>query len=330
MIKTILITGGIGYVGANISVELLQNNFEVIIINRGIDPKKLAEIETLTNKKPLFYDFDLQDKTKLDQVFHDNKIDAVIHLASLKAVGESVENPLTYYQNNLISTMNLLEVMIKHNCKQIIFASSATVYGLPQYLPIDEKHSLSALNPYGQTKIIQEDILRDVFESDKTWKIAALRYANPVGAHQSGLLAEVVKGVPPNLFPRIVYGIKNSAELTIFGDDYDTRDGTSVRDYVHVSDLALAHLKVLQNMEKSSGGFEVYNLGTGTGFSILEVIKEFERQGLKVPYKTVTRRVGDAPEVYLDPSKANKELNWQAQKTLSEMVADSWRPFENK
>lgn len=323
----ILVTGGLGFIGSHTCVELLNENYEVVIIdnlsNSSIDV--LDKIEEITSKRPIFYEIDACNKEQLEKVFKENKIDAVIHFAGYKAVGESVSEPLKYYRNNLESTITLLEVMKEHSCHNFVFSSSATVYGSPKELPIKENFPLSTTNPYGTTKLMIEQILADVSKSDKEMSIIVLRYFNPIGAHKSGLLGENPKGIPNNLMPYIVRVATKELEiLSVFGNDYNTKDGTGVRDYIHVVDLAKGHLKAL---EKSTNfkGIEYYNLGTGTGYSVLDLVNTFEKvNNIEVPYKIVERRPGDIDACYADPAKAYKELGFKAELDIEDMCRDSY------
>ena len=328
----ILITGGAGYIGSHTAVELLKNGEELVIVDNfsNSSPEVLEKIKKITGKDFKFYELDLLDEEKLDSVFKENKIEAVIHFAGLKAVGESVEKPIEYYHNNITGTLILLKTMKKYNCKKIVFSSSATVYGNPQKLPIAEDSPLSTTNPYGSTKLMIEQILQDVAVADKDFCIAILRYFNPIGAHESGLIGEVPNGIPNNLMPYIMKVAKGEyKELTIFGDDYPTKDGTGVRDYIHVVDLSKGHLKALDKIRKEAG-VKIYNLGTGNGYSVLELVKNFEKvNNVKVNYKIGPRRPGDIPACYADPRKAEKELGWKAEKGIEEMLKDSWN-FVNK
>ena len=288
----ILVTGGCGYIGSHTVCELLDNNYEVIIIDNLCNSKKsvIDKIKEITKKEVKFYEFDLSDKQSLEKVFVENKIDAVIHFAGLKAVGESVEKPLMYYRNNLDSTMTLLEVMNKFDCKKLVFSSSATVYGLPKTLPIKENFPLKTTNPYGTTKLMIEKILNDLYISDSNWSIAILRYFNPIGAHESGLLGENPNGIPNNLMPYIIkVATKELPYLNVFGNDYNTKDGTGVRDYIHVVDLAKGHLCAIDKVVKETG-IDFYNLGTGIGYSVLDLVKTFEKvNNIKLDYKIVDR-----------------------------------------
>ena len=324
----ILVTGGMGYIGSHTVVELLENNYEVVIVDNLVNSKVdvLDKIETITGIRPKFYQYDLCDKDLVRQIFSENKIDVVIHFAGLKAVGESCEKPILYYQNNLISTLNLLEVMKEFNCKKIVFSSSATVYGSPKVLPIKEDFPLSTTNPYGSTKLFIEYILKDLYKSDPNWSIAILRYFNPIGAHPSYLLGENPNGIPNNLMPYIVkVANKELDHLNIFGNDYDTKDGTGVRDYIHVVDLARGHIKALEKV-LSTNKVDCYNLGTGTGYSVLEMVELFKKVNqVDVPYEIVERRSGDIAECYADPTYAKEELGFSCTKTLEDMVRDSYQ-----
>lgn len=324
----VLVTGGMGYIGSHTVVELLENNYEVIIVDNLVNSKidVLDKIEKITGKRPKFYQYDLCNYENLESTFKENKIDVVIHFAGLKAVGESCEKPLLYYQNNLVSTMNLLEIMGKYNCKRIVFSSSATVYGSPKSLPIKEDFPLSTTNPYGSTKLFIEYILKDLYKSDPTWSIAILRYFNPIGAHESYLLGENPNGIPNNLMPYIMkVATKELDHLNIFGDDYNTKDGTGVRDYIHVVDLAKGHIKAVEKV-LSENKIDCYNLGTGTGYSVLEMVNLFKKvNDVDVPYQIVERRSGDIAECYADPTYAKKELGFIAEKSLEDMVRDSYQ-----
>lgn len=331
--KTILLTGGTGYIGSHIAVELLNKGYHVVIVDNLMSSKAvvLGKIKKITgkNKELTFYNYDVRDKPQLEKVFTKHKIDAVIHLAGLKAVGESVEKPLLYFTNNLISTLYLAETMEKFGVHNIVFSSSATVYGMPHYLPLDELHPLSVLNPYGRTKLQLEEILEDVTKSDPKWRVISLRYFNPSGAHSSGLIGEDPQGIPNNLMPYILQIVVGKREkLRVFGGDYDTskKDGTGVRDYIHVVDLAQAHLATLHKLENDEkfAGYKYYNIGTGTGYSVLEILNAVsEAAGKKIPYEIVDRRPGDAGEVFADPSLADKELHWKAKLGIKDMARDS-------
>ena len=324
----VLVTGGMGYIGSHTVVELLENNYEVIIVDNLVNSKidVLDKIEKITGKRPTFYQYDLCNYQDLENIFKENKIDVVIHFAGLKAVGESCEKPLLYYQNNLISTMNLLDIMAKYNCKRLVFSSSATVYGKPKSLPIQEDFPLSTTNPYGSTKLFIEYMLKDLYKADPTWSIAILRYFNPIGAHQSYLLGENPNGIPNNLMPYIVkVATKELDHLNIFGNDYDTKDGTGVRDYIHVVDLAKGHIKAVEKV-LTTNKVDCYNLGTGVGYSVLEMVELFKKVNkVDVPYKIVERRSGDISSCYADPTYAIKELGFKAEKTLEDMVRDSYQ-----
>ncbi|WP_304942837.1 UDP-glucose 4-epimerase GalE, partial [Vallitalea guaymasensis] len=324
----ILVTGGAGYIGSHTVVQLLEEGYGVIIVDNfsNSKPESLKRIKEITGKDFKFYEVDLLDREALDKVFVDNEIDAVIHFAGLKAVGESVSIPMKYYHNNITGTLVLCELMKKHNVKNMVFSSSATVYGMNNVSPLTEDLPLSTTNPYGSTKLMIEQILRDIYVSDNTWSIALLRYFNPIGAHISGRIGEDPNGIPNNLMPYITQvAIGKREELSVFGNDYDTHDGTGVRDYIHVVDLASGHLKAV-NKVMGMKGIEAYNLGTGTGYSVLDVINNFEKAtDVKVPYKIIERRPGDIGTCYADASKAYKELGWKAEKNLEDMCRDSWR-----
>lgn len=323
----VLVTGGLGFIGSHTCVELLNANYDVVIVdnlsNSSIDA--LEKIEEITSKKPKFYEYDVCDKEKIEEIFKKNKIDAVIHFAGYKAVGESVSEPLKYYRNNLDSTLTLLEVMKEYSCHNFVFSSSATVYGTPKELPIKEDFPLSTTNPYGTTKLMIERILQDVSKADKDLSIIVLRYFNPIGAHKTGLLGEKPNGIPNNLMPYIVrVADKELPILSVFGDDYDTPDGTGVRDYIHVVDLAKGHLKALEKVVNFKG-IDYYNLGTGNGYSVLDLVKAFEKvNNVKVPYKIVERRPGDIAACYADPTKAYEELGFKAEYGIEDMCKDSY------
>lgn len=324
----ILVTGGAGYIGSNTCVELLQADHEVVVIDNFLNssPKSLERVEKITGKKVELHKLDLLDEQKLMDLFEQEKFDAVIHFAGLKAVGESVAKPLYYYKNNITGSVNLFEAMQKHGVKTIIFSSSATVYGDPESVPVKEDAPIHATNPYGRTKVMIEQILQDLYVSDNTWNITLLRYFNPVGAHPSGLIGEDPNGIPNNLFPFISQvAVGKREKLSVYGNDYPTKDGTGVRDYIHVVDLSIGHLRALEAYTGKTGCRPV-NLGAGKGYSVLEVIVAFEKaSGKKIPYEIVARRPGDVATVYADPSKANAELNWHTTKSLDEMCADSWK-----
>jgi UDP-glucose 4-epimerase len=323
----ILVTGGTGYIGSHTVVELLNNNYEVVVIDNFSNSKKdvIEKIKTITKKDFKFYEGDVCDKQILNKIFSENQINAVIHFAGYKAVGESVKKPLMYYRNNIDSTLSLLEVMNEYNCKKIAFSSSATVYGKPNSLPIKEDFPLSTTNPYGTTKLMIEGILRDLYKSDNTWSIAILRYFNPIGAHPSGLLGENPNDIPNNLMPYIVKVANKELEcLNIFGNDYNTIDGTGVRDYIHVVDLANGHIKAIEKILKENI-CDAYNLGTGKGYSVLELVNAFSKvNNIDVKYKITDRRPGDIDACYADTSYALKELNFKTTKTIEEMCKDSY------
>ena len=326
--KRILVTGGAGYIGSHTCLELLESGYDVTVVDNlaNSSEESLRRVQQLTGRRLEFHAIDLCHKAALTEVFDRTPVDAVIHFAGLKAVGESVALPLSYYQNNLTSTMNLCEVMESFNVRNLIFSSSATVYGDPHTVPIKENFPVQPTNPYGRTKLMIEDILKDIYRANNSWRIVLLRYFNPVGAHKSGQIGEDPSGIPNNLFPFISrVAVGNLAELSVFGGDYDTPDGTGVRDYIHVVDLARGHLKALDKLQSDPGVF-TYNLGTGAGYSVLEVVKAFEKaSGKKIPYKITDRRPGDIATCYADPSFANSELNWRAEQNLADMCADAWR-----
>lgn len=325
---TILVTGGAGYIGSHTCVELLNAGWDIVVVDNfsNSKPEVLERIREITGKDFKFYEVDLLDKAGLERAFSENEVDAVIHFAGLKAVGESVQIPLRYYHNNVTGTLMLCEVMQAHHVKRLVFSSSATVYGVPRSLPITEDAPLGATNPYGRTKLMIEEILRDLYVSDQEWSVALLRYFNPIGAHPSGRIGEDPNGIPNNLMPYITQvAVGKLTELKVFGDDYPTSDGTGIRDYIHVVDLALGHLKALEKVMASTG-VDAYNLGTGRGYSVLEVVKAFEKaSGKKIPYTIVERRPGDVPALYADPTKAEKVLGWRAERGIDEMCQDSWR-----
>lgn len=326
--KTILVTGGLGYIGSHTCVELLKSDYEVIVIDNLNNSKEEVKqrIEKITNKKMKFYYGDVRNKVLLETIFNDNCIDAVIHFAGLKSVGESNYQPLNYYDNNLGSTIALLEIMGKYNIKNIVFSSSATVYGDSAKVPIKENYEIGKGNcPYARTKIIIETIFNDLYNSDNDWNIIILRYFNPIGAHPSGLIGENPNGIPNNLMPYIAQVASGKQEyLKIYGNDYETKDGTGIRDYIHVCDLANGHVSAIINILKKSG-LKIYNLGTGIGYSVFDVVHAFEKaSGKTINYKIVGRRKGDIAISYTDPSKAYKELNFKATKTLEDMCKDQW------
>ncbi|HEL2411721.1 UDP-glucose 4-epimerase GalE [Streptococcus suis] len=324
---SILVTGGAGYIGSHTVVELLKLGKEVVIVDNLSNSSILVldRIETITGKRPTFYKLDVADKEALRQVFENENIEAAIHFAGYKAVGESVAKPIMYYENNIMSTLALVEVMTEFSVKKIVFSSSATVYGLNNPSPLVETMPTSATNPYGYTKVMLEQILRDVEVADKEWSIALLRYFNPIGAHESGLIGEDPAGIPNNLMPFIAQvAVGKREELSVFGNDYDTVDGTGVRDYIHVIDLALGHIKALEKIS-TTAGVHTYNLGSGQGTSVLELVQAFEKvNGVPIPYKIVDRRPGDVATCYANADKALAELNWKTEKTIEDMCRDTW------
>lgn len=330
----VLVTGGAGFIGSHTAVELLNAGKEIVILDNfsNSKPQSLEAIKKITGKDFKFYEMDYLDREKLEKVFEENEIDSVLNFAGFKAVGESVEKPIEYYTNNISGALVLLDTMRKYGAKKFVFSSSATVYGEPERIPITEDCKTGGTtNPYGTSKLFIEQILKDIYNSDNTWDIAILRYFNPVGAHESGLIGEEPQGIPNNLMPyvaRVAAG--KLKELSVFGNDYDTPDGTGVRDYIHVVDLAKGHIKALEKLEKEGKGLYIYNLGTGKGYSVLDMVKAFEKStGKKVAYKIAPRRAGDIATCYSDPTKAKEELGWEAIKTLDEMCKDSWN-FINK
>ena len=329
----VLLPGGAGYIGSHTAIELLNDGQEIVIIDdfSNSKPDVLDKIKQITGKEFKFYEMDYADREKLEKVFEENKIDAVINFAGYKAVGESVEKPIEYYENNVGGALVLLDTMKKYGCKKFIFSSSATVYGDPEIIPITEQCKTGGTtNPYGTTKLFIEQILKDLYKSDNTWDICILRYFNPVGAHESGLIGEEPQGIPNNLMPyvvRVAAGIL--PQLSVFGNDYNTPDGTGVRDYIHVVDLAKGHVCALKKLEKEEKGLYIYNLGTGTGYSVLDMVKAFEKSTVKkVPYKIAPRRAGDIATCYANPEKAQQEIGWTAEKTLEDMCKDSWNYIE--
>ena len=323
----ILVTGGAGFIGSHTCVELLNEGYNVIIVDNfsNSKPDVIGRIERITNKRIKLYEMDICNKEELKKIFKENKISAVIHFAGYKAVGESVEKPLKYYRNNIDSTLSLLEVMKEYNVKKIAFSSSATVYGKPNTLPIKENFPLSTTNPYGTTKLFIEHILKDLYVSDKSWSIAILRYFNPIGAHESGLIGENPNGIPNNLMPYIIKVATGELKcLGIFGNDYDTHDGTGVRDYIHVVDLAKGHVKAIEKI-LSEEGCDCYNLGTGNGYSVLDLVNTFMRvNNVKVNYEIKERRPGDIDACYADPSYAKEKLGWKATKSIEDMCLDAY------
>lgn len=326
--KKILVTGGIGYIGSHTSVELLNAGYDIVIIDNLSNSKieVVDKIKKITGKDFKFYNEDVRNEKELDKIFKKENIDAVIHFAGLKAVGESVEKPILYYQNNLESTLSLCKVMSKYNVKKLVFSSSATVYGSQDVLPIKETASLSTTNPYGSTKLFIEYILDDIYKSDNDWSVIKLRYFNPVGAHESGLIGEDPNGIPNNLMPYVSkVAMKELPYLNVFGDDYKTKDGTGVRDYIHVVDLAKGHIKALEYIDNNKGCIAV-NLGTGVGYSVLDIVKAYEKVNrIDVPCKIAPRRDGDIAECFADPTKARELLNWKAEKDLDDMVKSSYQ-----
>lgn len=324
----VLVTGGAGFIGSHTVVELLQAGYEVVVVDNLSNSSAVAldRVAQITGKAPAFEKVDILNREGLRQVFSDYRPDAVVHFAGLKAVGESTEKPLSYYQNNIAGTAVLCEVMAEFGVKQLVFSSSATVYGNPESLPIREDFPLGATNPYGRTKLFVEEMLRDLHASDSSWRIAILRYFNPIGAHPSGLIGEDPQGIPNNLFPFITQvAVGRHEHLAIFGDDYPTSDGTGVRDYIHVVDLAQGHLKALKRLG-CGPGLVTCNLGTGRGYSVLEMVQSFERvTGVEIPYDIIGRRSGDIAACYADPSFAKGELDWMASRSLDDMCADGWR-----
>ncbi len=323
--KTILLTGGTGFIGSHVAVELLQLGYNVVIFDNLSNSKieVLDRVEVITGKRPSFVKLDLCNYEDLDKAFKMYRIDSVIHFAGLKSVGESVTKPLDTYENNLVSTINLIKVMSTHGVKNLIFSSSATVYSSAKHFPVSEETPTIAINPYGNTKKIIEEILSDITIADNEWSITILRYFNPAGAHSSGLIGEDPNGIPTNLFP-IITGVANRKydRIKVFGNDYPTKDGTCIRDYIHVVDLAKGHVAALTN---TLNGYNVFNLGSGVGYSVLETIKAFENvTGIEIPYEITARRTGDIPVSYADPQKANKQLDWKAELSLEDMCRDAW------
>lgn len=328
MDENILVTGGCGFIGSHTVIELLNAGYGVIVIDNlsNSSEKALERIEHITGKSVKFYKKDLLDEKAVDNIFAKEDISSVIHFAGLKAVGESCKIPLVYFNNNITGTLNLLKIMEKYNVKSLVFSSSATVYGKPESVPIREDFPLSVSNPYGRTKLIIEDMLRDIYSSNNSWDIALLRYFNPIGAHKSGEIGESPNGIPNNLLPYVAKVAAGELEaVNVFGNDYDTPDGTGVRDYIHVVDLAEGHIKALEKLS-SHPGLVTYNLGTGKGYSVLEIIKNFEKAcGKKIPYNITERRPGDIDMCYADPKKAKEELGWEAKRDIDQMCEDAWR-----
>ncbi len=326
---SVLVTGGAGYIGSHTCVELLNSGVDVVIVDNFCNCKKssIDRIKALTNRAFTYYECDIRDYDGMDEIFKKESIDSVIHFAGLKAVGESVYKPLEYFDNNINGTLVLLDVMRNNGCKKIVFSSSATVYGMNNISPLTEDMKVGGVtNPYGRTKLMIEEIMQDLYVSDKEWSICLLRYFNPIGAHKSGTMGEDPNGIPNNLMPYITQvAIGKLDHLGVYGDDYDTHDGTGVRDYIHVVDLALGHVKAVEKVA-SGTGLNIYNLGTGKGYSVLDVVKAFEKaSGVEIKYEILDRRPGDIATCYSDPSKALKELGWRAERDIEEMCEDSWR-----
>lgn len=323
----ILVTGGAGFIGTHTCVELLEAGEDIVVFDNLVNSKRSAidAVKQITGKDFPFYEADMLDEAAMEKIFSAHNITEVIHFAGLKAVGESVEKPLEYYHNNLTGTLILLQVMRRHNVKRIVFSSSATVYGSPKTVPIKEDFPLSTTNPYGATKLMIENMLRDLYHSDNSWSIALLRYFNPIGAHESGLIGEDPNGIPNNIMPRLInVALGKMDSMTVFGDDYPTRDGTGVRDYIHVVDLAKGHVAAIAKV-RSQTMCDAYNLGTGKGYSVLEIIHGLEKAcGKKLPYHVTPRRAGDIAECYADPTKAAEELHWKATMDLDQMCRDAW------
>ena len=326
--EKILVTGGAGYIGSHTCVELLNDNYDIVVLDNlsNSSQESLNRVQQITGKTVEFVEGDIRDRNILDKVFSEHNIDAVIHFAGLKAVGESVEIPLSYYDNNVYGTLTLLEAMKAADVKSIVFSSSATVYGDPASLPIKEDFPTSATNPYGRSKLMVEEIMQDLAKSDDSWRIALLRYFNPVGAHPSGLIGEDPNDIPNNLMPYVSQvAIGKLEKLSVFGDDYPTKDGTGVRDYIHVVDLSIGHVRAIEKLRTTTGA-HAWNLGVGTGYSVLEMVAAFEKASTRpVPYKIAPRRSGDIAACYANPDKAFKELGWKAEKGLEDMVVDGWR-----
>ena len=327
---SILVTGGAGFIGSHTCVELLNAGYEVVVVDNlyNASEKALERVEQITGKKVTFYEADILDRDALNAIFDKEQVESVIHFAGYKAVGESVRKPIEYYYNNITGTLILCDVMRKHNVKNIVFSSSATVYGDPAFIPITEECPKGKItNPYGQTKGMLEQVLTDIYVSDPEWKVVLLRYFNPIGAHKSGLIGEDPKGIPNNLVPYVAQvAIGKLKCLGVFGNDYDTHDGTGVRDYIHVVDLAKGHVAAIKKVEKTEPGVLIYNLGTGKGYSVLDVVHAFEKAcGKEIPYEIKPRRAGDIATCYADPTKAKNELGWVAEYGIEEMCEDSWR-----
>jgi UDP-glucose 4-epimerase len=325
ILKTVLVTGGAGYIGSHTDIQLIEAGYQVVVVDNlcNSDPEVFNRIEQITGQRPVFIEADIADRTTLNQIFKEYPIDSVIHFAGLKAVGESVEKPLLYYKNNITGSLVLFDVMQAHGVKNIVFSSSATVYGDPHTVPIKEDFPLSVTNPYGQCKLMIENILRDIAHADPLWRVVLLRYFNPVGAHPSGMIGEDPRGIPNNLMPYVAQvAVGKLAKVNVFGGDYPTKDGTGVRDYIHVVDLAAGHLKALEFIRQNAG-CNVFNLGTGTGYSVLEIIKTFEQiSGKAIPFEIIERREGDIAECYADPTFSEQVLGWKAQFNLHDMIKD--------
>lgn len=324
----ILVTGGSGYIGSHTVLELLEAGYETVVLDNlcNSSEESLKRVEKITGKKAVFYKADIREQAAMDKIFAEEKPEAVIHFAGLKAVGESVQKPLMYYDNNIAGTVTLLNAMKEHGCKKIVFSSSATVYGKPASVPIREDFPLSVTNPYGRTKLMIEEILGDVYTADNSWDIILLRYFNPIGAHESGLIGEDPEGIPNNLLPYVAkVAVGRLEKVNVFGNDYDTPDGTGVRDYIHVVDLARGHVKAIEKIAQNPG-LKIYNLGTGNGYSVLDIIHAFSKAcGHDIPYVIGPRRAGDIDMCYADPQKAYEELNWKAEYDLNKMCEDTWR-----
>ena len=324
---TILVTGGCGYIGSHTVLELLNKNYDVVVVDNFSNSsfESLKRVQKITGKEVTFYEADIRDVAAMESIFESHNFDAVIHFAAFKAVGESCKLPLKYYENNISGTVSLLKIMEKHNVKKIIFSSSATVYGDPEKLPLDENCRLSTTNPYGSTKLMMENIMQDLYKADNAWNIILLRYFNPVGAHESGLIGEDPKGIPNNLMPFVAQVASGKLQcINVFGNDYDTPDGTGVRDYIHVVDLALGHIAAIEQCNET--GVHIYNLGTGHGYSVLDMIHAFEKAcGKQLPYKICPRRPGDIAACYASPVKAKAELKWEAKFGIEEMCASQWK-----
>ncbi len=326
---SILVTGGAGFIGSHTCVELLEAGYEVVVVDNlsNASAESLRRVQEITGRSLTFYEVDILDREAMEKIFSQEEIEAVIHFAGLKAVGESVAKPLEYYWNNITGTLVLCDVMRRHGVKSLVFSSSATVYGDPATVPIREDFPLHVTNPYGRTKLMQEEMFRDFYVSDDTWNIMLLRYFNPIGAHRSGRIGEDPKGIPNNLLPYVAQvAIGKLPKLRVFGNDYDTPDGTGVRDYIHVVDLARGHVKAIEKLAQVRHGIHVYNLGTGIGYSVLDVVKSFEKAcGHEIPYEIQARRPGDIATCYADPSLAERELGWKAERGIEEMCEDAWR-----